>query len=125
MVDLPTCEVGTADIPPFTLAVRSQDECPLSRTRQNPYSAHPFLLHVLPEKLPDLSLTRPSPGFQGLLSHPQWQEYRRSAPAGRFRDRRLCTNTGSARSSGAPRSARPVGFADGSKLDHAAVNHQL
>src|SRR5262249_25333657 len=44
VVDLPTPEVGAADVPPPALAVRGQEERALLCPHQNPYSAHPFLL---------------------------------------------------------------------------------
>ena len=44
VVDLPAREVRAADVPPFALAVRRQDERALARADQYPYSAHPLLL---------------------------------------------------------------------------------
>src|SRR4029077_5062370 len=38
--DLPSGEVGSADVPLFALAVRGQDECALACACQNPYFAH-------------------------------------------------------------------------------------
>ena len=40
VVDLPARKVGAADVPPFALAVRRQDERALARANQYPYSAH-------------------------------------------------------------------------------------
>jgi hypothetical protein len=51
VVDLPAAEMGAADVPPFALAVRRQDERALARTHQNPYSAHPFLPSKVSETL--------------------------------------------------------------------------
>ena len=47
MINLPAREMGTANVPAFTLCVRSQDERPLSCTNQYPYFAHPLLLPEL------------------------------------------------------------------------------
>ena len=47
VVDLPAGEVGTADVPPFALAVRRQDERALACADQYPYPAHPSLLPEL------------------------------------------------------------------------------
>src|SRR5262249_44558615 len=44
MVNLPAAKMGAADVPAFALAVRGENECPLTRTNQNPYSAHVILL---------------------------------------------------------------------------------
>src|SRR5439155_6115066 len=44
VVDLPTREVRAADIPPFALAVRRQDERALTGTDQDSYAAHGSLL---------------------------------------------------------------------------------
>src|SRR5437879_10405325 len=43
VVDLPPREVRAADVPPFALAVRRQDERALARTDQDSYSAHSSL----------------------------------------------------------------------------------
>ncbi len=51
VVDLPAPEVGAADVPPFALAVRRQDERALPRTHQDPYSAHVVLLVEFPKLL--------------------------------------------------------------------------
>ncbi len=40
VVHLPAREVGTADVPPLALSIRSQDERALLRADENPYSAH-------------------------------------------------------------------------------------
>src|ERR1700674_1519665 len=45
VVDLPTGEVGTADVPAFAFSVRCQDERALSCANQQPYSAHALLLY--------------------------------------------------------------------------------
>src|SRR5581483_2014747 len=44
MVNFPACEVGTAHLPFFTLAVRFKNECALACTGQYAYLAHPSLL---------------------------------------------------------------------------------
>ena len=44
VVDLPARKVGAADVPPFALAVRRQDERALACANQYPYPAHPSLL---------------------------------------------------------------------------------
>src|SRR2546426_7348468 len=44
VVDLPTGEVGAADVPLLALAVRCQDECAFPCAHQHSYLAHPSLL---------------------------------------------------------------------------------
>src|SRR5262249_41381868 len=40
MIDFPACKVGTADVPPFALCVRGEDERALAGANQYSYSAH-------------------------------------------------------------------------------------
>src|SRR5262245_26468693 len=44
MIDFPARKVGTADVPPFALCVRCQDERALAGANQYSYSAHNLLL---------------------------------------------------------------------------------
>src|SRR5262245_32369657 len=44
MIDFPARKVGTADVPPFALCVRCEDERALARANQYSYSAHNLLL---------------------------------------------------------------------------------
>ena len=46
--DIPSGEVGSLDVPGFTLFVRRQDERALVRPDQHSYSAHAFLLCTHP-----------------------------------------------------------------------------